>query len=99
MSKTHIVMGWGVMVPNAFVAMIAAARPEAVVILAYYFVTLHHCRDVWAVGDAGEFFFNAAAEYLVSAVGPEWAPWLERPRQLLGRFGNGAPEDTKETLP
>ncbi|KAK1836651.1 sterol uptake control protein 2 [Podospora conica] len=78
-SKTHVVMGWGVMVSNAFVAMIAAARPEAVVILAYYFVTLHHFREVWVVGDAGEYFFNAAAEYL----GPNWAAWLERPRQLL----------------
>lgn len=94
-SKTHIVMGWGVMVPNAFVAMIEAARPEALVILAYYFVTLHHCRDVWVVGDAGEFFFGAAAGYL----GPEWAPWLERPRQLLGPLRNGGPEETKETLP
>lgn len=94
-SKTHIVMGWGVMVPSAFVAMIEAARPEALVILAYYFVTLHHCRDVWVVGDAGEFFFSAAADFL----GPEWADWLERPRQLLGPLRNGSVEDAKETRP
>ncbi|KAK0628952.1 hypothetical protein B0T17DRAFT_488944 [Bombardia bombarda] len=78
-ARIHVLLAWTTMIPRPFVAMLEAGRPEAMAVLAYYFLALHLCREVWIIGDSGRFLLESVAAYL----GPEWAPWMERPCQML----------------
>jgi len=78
----HVVASWGVIIPNPFVMMIEAGRPEAMVVLAYYFLALHLCRGVWMVGDSGQHLFSLVVNYL----GHDWADWLEQPCEMMREF-------------
>jgi len=80
--RTHILVSWGVMVPKPFFTLIEAGRPEALVVLAYYFIALHQCRSIWMIGDSGQFLFNL----IVDSLGPEWSEWLQRPCQMMREF-------------
>ncbi|KAL4813285.1 hypothetical protein BDW67DRAFT_109007 [Aspergillus spinulosporus] len=67
---------WNVLVPPEFSGLLAKKRAQALVILAYYALLLHHGRHIWQVGGAGQHIFAMIEEYL----GPEWNRWLEYPR-------------------
>ncbi|KAL4745325.1 hypothetical protein BDW72DRAFT_198756 [Aspergillus terricola var. indicus] len=73
---------WNVLVPSEFSGLLAKKRAQALVILAYYALLLHHGRHIWQVGGAGQHIFEIIEEYL----GPEWSEWLEYPRVGM-RFG------------
>ncbi|KAK0617327.1 hypothetical protein B0T14DRAFT_435023 [Immersiella caudata] len=77
--RTHILISWGVMIPKPFYDLLESGRPEAMVVLGYYFLALHTCRSVWMIGGAGEYLF----ELLVGYLGAEWESWLQRPRELM----------------
>jgi hypothetical protein len=73
---------WNVLVPSEFGGLLARKRAQALVILAYYALLLHHGRHIWQVGGAGQHIIGMIEEYL----GPEWSQWIEYPR-LGMRFG------------
>lgn len=77
--RFHLLISWGVMIPKPFSELIEAGRPEAIVVLAYYFVALHQCRSIWMIRDSGRYLFNLLVGYLP----PEWSEWLEKPCQLM----------------
>ncbi|KAK4453906.1 sterol uptake control protein 2 [Podospora aff. communis PSN243] len=77
--RTHILVSFGVMIPKAFFDLLESGRPEAMVVLAYYFLALHTCRSVWMIGGAGEHLFELVVNYL----GEQWESWLERPKELM----------------
>ncbi|KAL4770066.1 hypothetical protein BDW60DRAFT_193425 [Aspergillus nidulans var. acristatus] len=73
---------WNVLVPSEFGGLLARKRAQALVILAYYALLLHHGRHIWQVGGAGQHIIGMIEEYL----GPKWSQWIEYPR-LGMRFG------------
>lgn len=77
---------WTVLVPPDFVKLVDQRRPEALAILAYFAVLLHHARGYWIVGDAGEFIIQAIAAHL----GSSWAEWLAWPQAVLERTRKAA---------
>ncbi|KAL2016843.1 hypothetical protein VTK56DRAFT_2918 [Thermocarpiscus australiensis] len=52
-SRAYLLCSWGVMVRKPFVAMIEAGRAEALAVLAYFFLALHYCSEVWMIGGVG----------------------------------------------
>ncbi|KAF1942833.1 hypothetical protein EJ02DRAFT_502545 [Clathrospora elynae] len=48
--------------------LLAAKRPQALIVLAHYAMLLHHGRHMWQVGNAGAYILDIIARYL----GPEW---------------------------
>ncbi|TQN64926.1 Lysine biosynthesis regulatory protein LYS14 [Colletotrichum shisoi] len=74
------VMSFGVRVTTGFIDVLKQRRPEALVVLAFYAVLLHWCRDFWIFADAGEFLIRAVASHL----GDYWSEWLAFPLSVLG---------------
>lgn len=83
--RANVLLAWAPMFPDGFLQLLEAGRKEALCVLGYYFVLLHFCRDVWFVYDSGESLLGLLVDYL----GPEWADWMERPKELL-RLGPGS---------
>ncbi|KAK1977547.1 Upc2 protein [Colletotrichum cereale] len=73
------VMAFGVRVTPAFIDVLKQRRPEALVILAFYAVLLHWCRDFWVFADAGQFMIRSIAAHL----GDYWSEWLAFPISVL----------------
>jgi hypothetical protein len=77
--RFHMVLAWTILAPKEFTDLLAAHRPEALVILAYYAILLHHARAMWQVGNAGMYLLDLIVDFL----GPTWHRWLEYPRQVM----------------
>lgn len=75
----HAASAFSVKVEVGYVDILRKRQPEALVILAYYGVLLHHCRGFWAVGDAGEYVVRAVASHL----GTYWQHALQWPLQMI----------------
>ncbi|KAK4195224.1 hypothetical protein QBC40DRAFT_186336 [Triangularia verruculosa] len=86
-SRAHLLCSFAVMIPRPFVDDVEAGRPEALAILAYFYVALHFCRDIWLIGNSGQFLLASLASHL-SQLGPEWPAWLEKPCQMLRDFSD-----------
>ena len=78
-TSANMVFSWLVLVPKEFVELLSARRPEALVILSYYAVVLHHRRKFWAINDAGEYLIPGIGSHL----GRHWDQWLAWPRQVI----------------
>ncbi|KAL2132923.1 hypothetical protein VTI74DRAFT_3144 [Chaetomium olivicolor] len=81
-SRAYVLCSWSPMLAVPFVQMLEAGRPEALAVLAYYFLALHHCRSVWMVGGSGQHLLTLLAEHFR---GGEWYAWVEGPYQELQR--------------
>lgn len=77
--KVNVILAWAVMVPEGFVQLLDAGRGEALCVLAYYFVLLGFCGDIWFLGDNDGFLLRSLNEHL----GSRWAAWLARPNEML----------------
>ncbi|WPB00092.1 uncharacterized protein RHO25_004711 [Cercospora beticola] len=60
------VSAFSVKIEADFVDVLRKHRPEALVILAYYGILLHRCRNFWAFCDAGSSVIHAIAGHLGS---------------------------------
>ncbi|KAF2271972.1 uncharacterized protein EI97DRAFT_427256 [Westerdykella ornata] len=78
-SRYHMVFSWTMLVPAQFTRLLAAKRPETLVVLGYYAILLHYARGLWQVKDAGTYIFGIIEEYL----GPAWSQWLAYPRAMI----------------
>ncbi|KAK4654695.1 hypothetical protein QC762_0068250 [Podospora pseudocomata] len=81
-SRAHMLCSFAVMIPRPFVDAVEVGKPEALAILAYFYVALHFCRDIWLIGNSGQFLLTSVATHL-NQLGPEWSAWLEKPCQML----------------
>lgn len=61
------------------VDLLVLRRPVSLIVLAYYGATLHLCRDLWMVDQAGRRIVHAIRSYL----DPSWAPWLRWPCEVV----------------
>ncbi|KAF2817549.1 putative C6 finger domain protein [Mytilinidion resinicola] len=80
-NRYQMIFSWTMLVPPEFTRLLAAKRPEVLVLLAYYSLLLHYGRNLWQVGDAGAYILGIIVDYL----GPEWDHWLEYPRERITR--------------
>lgn len=94
-SRAYVLCSFVAMVSPPFVRMLEALRPEALAILAYYFLGMHYCSDVWNFGGAGRHFLTVIAEHFR---GGEWYAWVEPPYRKLQESLEAAGRD-QESLP
>ena len=80
-NRNHMIFTWPMLVPPELTNLLAARRPEILVMLAYYAVLLHYGRNLWQVGNAGAYILGIIVDYL----GLEWEHWLEYPREMVAR--------------
>ncbi|KAK5074089.1 hypothetical protein LTR64_006768 [Lithohypha guttulata] len=76
--SANMIFAWLVVAPQEYAELLSARRPEALIILSYYAVVLHHRRSFWAVGDAGKYLIDAIGTHL----GRHWDAWLAWPRSM-----------------
>ncbi|TGJ83621.1 hypothetical protein E0Z10_g5150 [Xylaria hypoxylon] len=55
----YLTLAWPLLVPEKLVDLLVLRRPAALIILAYYGVTLDLCRNLWVVGHAGKNIVHA----------------------------------------
>jgi hypothetical protein len=79
-SRAYALCDWAVLVPAPFAATLETGRPEALAILAYYFLALHLCRDMWLIGDSGRFLLTLLVDHFR---GGPWEAWVETPYRML----------------
>jgi hypothetical protein len=70
---------WPIMVPAEYANLLAQRKPEALIILSYFAVLVHKCREFWAIGEGGRFMLDVLEAYL----GEEWNTWLAWPRSVI----------------
>lgn len=79
--RYQMIFLWTLLAPAELTSLLAAKRPEVLVMLAYYALLLHYGRNMWQVGDAGVYVLNIIVDYL----GPDWVHWLEYPREMIAK--------------
>ncbi|OAA71776.1 C6 finger domain protein [Akanthomyces lecanii RCEF 1005] len=77
----HAVSAFAVTAPPGYVEALRRCVPEALIILAYYGVLLHRCREYWIFGDAGARMIRAIADH----VGTYWQDAMRWPLQQTGQ--------------
>ncbi|KAK4180230.1 hypothetical protein QBC36DRAFT_384544 [Triangularia setosa] len=78
-NKHQMTYSWPVVVPPELVALLTGKRPEALVVLGYICVLLHHARQMWQIRDAGRYIFAKVDERL----GEDWRCWLDWPLEMI----------------
>ena len=84
--KISTVIGWAVFVDAKYIALLKQEDAAALVILAYYGVTLHKLDHVWWLSGLGARLVHAVSEI----VSEEWAPYLIWPKSevMTGSIGS-----------
>lgn len=82
----HAVSAFAVTTPAGYAEALRKHCPEALIILAYYGLLLHRCREFWAFRDAGACLIRAVAEQ----VGAFWKDALSGPLEAIGSDQAGA---------
>lgn len=72
---------WPMLIPPKFKTLLAAKRPEALILQGHYALLLHYARDMWQVSDAGSYMLRIIADYL----GESWNHWLQGPLEVLAQ--------------
>ncbi|KAH7322438.1 hypothetical protein B0I35DRAFT_425806 [Stachybotrys elegans] len=63
---------WPLSISPHFIDLLAARRPEALVIFAYYGQVLRMCQNIWAIGESG----NTVINTIVQSLDEKWIGWL-----------------------
>ncbi|KAK4149069.1 hypothetical protein C8A00DRAFT_47244 [Chaetomidium leptoderma] len=77
--RAYVLCSWAPMLRSPFVRMLEAGRPEALAVLAYYFLVMHHCREVWMIGGAGQHFLTLLANHFRGGDWYAWPPGTQLP--------------------
>lgn len=86
-NRFRMLFTWTMLAPPPLTSLLAARKPEALIMLASYAVLLHHGRHLWQIGDAGAYILGLIVDYL----GPEWDHWLEYPKSIIGASDRSIP--------
>ncbi|KAF5662400.1 sterol regulatory element-binding ECM22 [Fusarium circinatum] len=78
-SRYRMIFQWTMLASPGLTSLLATKRPEALILLGYYALLLHHGRSLWQVGDTGVYLLDLIVDYLA----PEWHIWLEYPRRMM----------------
>ncbi|KAI1466502.1 uncharacterized protein F4812DRAFT_460773 [Daldinia caldariorum] len=72
-------VSWPVIIEADLFRLISESKPEALLVLAYYAIPLHLCRDVWIIKDAGQLLVRSIRLHLDQ----RWHKWLDWPEALM----------------
>jgi hypothetical protein len=75
----NMVFAWPLIVSPDFVSSLRRRRPESVLVLAYFAVLLHWCRDHWVLWQVGRRLLRSVE----SGLGQGWERWLQWPKAMI----------------
>ncbi|SCN69190.1 uncharacterized protein FFB20_08740 [Fusarium fujikuroi] len=78
-SRYRMIFQWTMLASPGLTSLLATKRPEALILLGYYALLLHHGRSLWQVEDTGVYLLGLIMDYLA----PEWHIWLEYPQRVV----------------
>ncbi|CAG1979524.1 unnamed protein product [Fusarium graminearum] len=78
-SRYRMIFQWTMLASPDFTTLLSARKPEALILLSYYALLLHHGRKLWQIRDTGMYLMGLITDHLPS----EWHFWLEYPRSIL----------------
>ncbi|UZP32436.1 hypothetical protein NXS19_000252 [Fusarium pseudograminearum] len=78
-SRYRMIFQWTMLASPDFTALLSARKPEALILLSYYALLLHHGRKLWQIRDTGMHLMGLITDHLP----PEWHFWLEYPRSIF----------------
>lgn len=70
---------WPVVLQPAFVSSLQALEPEALIVLAFYCVILHHLDGYWWIEGRGRHIFNSIRQGLDE----KWLHWIQWPADIF----------------
>ncbi|KAI8966099.1 RTA1-domain-containing protein [Daldinia sp. FL1419] len=73
------IISWPIIIEADFIRLVSERRPEALLVLAYYAIPLHLCRDVWIIRNAGQLLVDSIRLHL----DPKWHRWLDWPGVMM----------------
>ncbi|KAI0545328.1 hypothetical protein F4679DRAFT_481137 [Xylaria curta] len=77
----YATLAWPLFISERMIDLMVLRRPAALIIYAYYGMTLDLCcRDLWMVGRVGKHIVHAVNRFL----GSNWASWLRWPCEAVG---------------
>lgn len=85
------VLAWPCLAKESFLNLLCSKNPEALLVLAYYGVTMHQHRFFWVYADVGSILVRAIARNL----GPNWQHFMAWPLSQV-RYAGGS-RDTNMT--
>lgn len=74
-NRHQMLAEWTMLATPEFIDLLAAMKPEALLIFAYYALLLDHGRNLWQVRDAGAYIIGLIQHHL----GRQWCVWLQNP--------------------
>lgn len=77
--RMPVALAWPIFISPEFLDLIRQQQAEALVILAHYAVLLHSGRDLWMLGDGGQFLIVS----ICGRLGSKWERWLKFPKGAL----------------
>ena len=81
--RISTVIGWPVFLDASYISLLKQEEPAALVVLAYYGVTLHKLNHIWWLGGLGTRLVQAVSEIM----NDEWGPYLIWPRTEVVQTG------------
>ncbi|KAL6918979.1 hypothetical protein FSHL1_002960 [Fusarium sambucinum] len=78
-TRSRMIFQWTMLASPEFTILLSTRKPEALILLSYYALLLHHARGLWQVEDTGTYLMGLIVDHLP----PEWHFWLEYPRSML----------------
>jgi hypothetical protein len=75
----NMVFSWPLIVTPDFVSSLRRRRPESLLVLAYFAVLLHWCRDHWVFCQIGRRLLSSVE----SGLGQGWERWLQWPKDMI----------------
>jgi hypothetical protein len=78
-TRMPLAFAWPIYISPDFLDLLRQPQAEALVILAHYAVLLHRGRDLWLIGDSGQFLI----ESICGTLGSSWQEWLKFSKAAL----------------
>ncbi|KAI1379825.1 hypothetical protein F4677DRAFT_295895 [Hypoxylon crocopeplum] len=82
-------ISWSVIIDAQFLRLVSEMTPEALLILSYYAILLHMCRDIWVIGNIGQLLVQTVRLHLED----KWHIWLEWPEEMMNTMSSTYPVD------
>lgn len=77
--SVNTILAWPVVLCKPYIALLRTRDPYSLIILAHFGAVVHLRRDLWILGDGGQFLVRLIAEHL----GDEWYRWLTWPVEIV----------------
>lgn len=79
-------ISWPVVIDVDFLRLVSERTPEALLVLSYYAIMLHLCRDVWVIGVSGQLLIQSVRLHLDDKL----HRWLDWPEEMMDTLSYSA---------